>query len=85
MVNYGDYSRYFFVYTTNSVAMAYVQPILEELFSVFGTPQVYKTNNEAPFMSHRLAVCRAVGFKHRKEHRMAASEWRSGECHVEVW
>jgi hypothetical protein len=45
--NYCDYSRYVFVHTLKSVAM---EPILEELFSVFGTPQVYKTDNGAPFM-----------------------------------
>jgi hypothetical protein len=67
MVNYCDYSRYVFVHTLKSVAMDYVQPILEELFSMFGTPQVYKTDNGAPFMSHRFAeFAEQWGFKHRK-------------------
>ncbi len=66
-VNVCDYSRYIFVDEVKSVAMDYVQPVLERLFSMFGTPSIYKTDNGAPFMSHRFGEFAAEwGFRHRK-------------------
>ena len=67
MVNYCDYSRYVFVDSIKSVAMDHVQPVLERLFTMFGTPKVYKTDNGAPFMSLRFGqFADQWGFKHRK-------------------
>jgi len=66
-VNHCDYSRYIFVDSIKSVAMDNVQPVLEEIFSMFGTPKIYKTDNGAPFMSDRFGeFADQWGFKHRK-------------------
>ncbi len=66
-VNYCDYSRFVFVDEIKSVAMDHVQPVLEKLFSLFGTPNIYRTDNGAPFMSHRFSdFAETWGFKHRK-------------------
>jgi len=67
MVNYCDYSRYVLVHKIKSTAMEYVQPVLVELFTMFGTPKIYKTDNGPPFMSHMFdKFAEEWGFKHRK-------------------
>jgi len=51
-VNTCDYSRYVFLDRIKSVAMDHVQPVLVELFTMFGTLTIYKTDNGAPFYSN---------------------------------
>ena len=42
-------------------------PVLDELFSMFGTPLVYKTDNGSPFQSHAFAgFAKRLGFRHRR-------------------
>ena len=53
-VNYCEYSRWANVYTLKSVAFDSVQPRLERLFGILGTPLEYKMDNGAPFQSSRF-------------------------------
>lgn len=66
-VNYCDYSMYVILDAIKSVSMDHVQPVLEKIFSLFGTPKIYKSDNGAPFMSYRFdRFAELWGFKHRK-------------------
>ena len=44
-----------------------VEPVLDHLFSTFGAPETYKTDNGSPFQSHRfMDFAKKWGFKHRR-------------------
>ena len=44
-----------------------VEKVLDRLFSMFGAPEVYKTDNGSPFQPHRFkAYIERWGCKHRK-------------------
>jgi transposase InsO family protein len=44
-----------------------VEPVLDHLFSTFGAPEHYKTDNESPFQAYRFKACAEKwGFKHSK-------------------
>jgi hypothetical protein len=66
-VNHCDYSRWASVDKIRSVSSETVIPVLKELFSKFGTPLVYKTDNGPPFQSFNFAnFAKQWGFKHRR-------------------
>jgi hypothetical protein len=66
-VNYDKYSRWVSVHLIKTVKGDKVIPVLEELFTTFGVPAVYKTDNGSPFQSHEFAAFVAKwGFKHRR-------------------
>ncbi len=66
-VNYDEYSRFPTVNAIRSTSFETVQPVLDELFSLFGAPVVYKTDNGPPFNSYLFAdFAKKWGFKHRK-------------------
>lgn len=47
--------------------MENVKPVLEQLFSTFGTLLIYKTDNGSPFQSHHFAeLAKKCGFEHRR-------------------
>jgi transposase InsO family protein len=65
-VNFDAYSRNVFVNSIPSVAEHHVLPVLEDLFSVYGTPIEYKSDNGSPFQSYKFAnFASRMGFKHR--------------------
>ena len=67
LVNYDEYSRWVSVEKIKSVAYDDVEPVLIRLFETYGTPRVYKTDNGAPFQSHRFeAFAKRLGFVHRR-------------------
>ena len=44
-----------------------MKPVLDNLFSTFGAPETYKTDNWSPFQSHRfMDFAKKWGFKHRR-------------------
>jgi hypothetical protein len=53
-VNSCDYSNWINVERVPSVSFDTVEPILVKLFNTFGRPEVYKTDNGAPFQSHNF-------------------------------
>ena len=66
-VNYCEYSRWASVDNIKAVSIDQVQPRLEQLFGLLGTPLEYKTDNGFPFQSSRFAdFSRKLGFKHKK-------------------
>ena len=66
-VNYCEYSRWASVDNIKAVSIDQVQPRLEQLFGLLGTPLEYKTDNGSPFQSSRFSdFSRKLGFKHKK-------------------
>ena len=66
-VNHDDYSRWASVETTKSVSMDDAEKVLEQLFTTFGAPLVYKSDNGSPFQSVRFAAfAKKWGFTHQK-------------------
>lgn len=66
-VNHCDYSRWIDVKVIKSVSAEKVIPVVKELFTLLGTPLVYRTDNGAPFNSFVFnEFARQWGFKHRK-------------------
>ena len=66
-VNLCKYSKQVFVSDVASTSWFHVRPVLDELFSIFGAPLIYKSDNGAPFQSHSFAeYARELGFEHRK-------------------
>ena len=66
-VNHCDYSRWATVDEINSCSYECVKPVLEKLFTTFGTPEIYKTDNGSPFQSYNFAnFADAWGLHHRK-------------------
>ena len=64
-VNSCDYSKWVSVTRMSSVSYDHVEPILIKLFTTFGIPLFYKTDNGAPFQSHK-EFSEQYGFIHRK-------------------
>ena len=45
----------------------HVEPVLDRLFSTFGSPDTYKTDNGYPFQSYAFAdFAKKWGFKHQR-------------------
>ena len=66
MVNHCDYSRWASVDEIKTCSWEQVQPVLERLFTTFGAPLVYKTDNGPPFQSSMLKqFAEHWGFVHR--------------------
>lgn len=62
-----DYSRFPIVEFVTSTSSSAVIPVLDKLFSTFGTPDVVKTDNGPPFQGELFAkFASEIGFKHRK-------------------
>ena len=66
-VNHCDHSRWAQVDRITSVAEDQVEKPLNDLFAIFGPPDVYKTDNGSPFQSWRFKqFAEKWGFKHRR-------------------
>lgn len=62
-----DYSRYPVVEIVSSTSAKAVIPHLDKVFSMFGVPQVMKTDNGPPWNGHDMVkFAEYMGFKHRK-------------------
>ena len=67
MVLVDDYSRYPVVEIINSTSAKTVIPQLDKIFSMFGIPEVVKTDNGPPFNGYEFTkFAEYMGFKHRK-------------------
>ena len=67
MVIIDEYSRYPVVEILKSVSAAVVLPVLDKVLSIFGFPQIIKTDNGSPFNSTQFAkYAEHCGFKHRR-------------------
>jgi transposase InsO family protein len=65
-VNIDEYSRNVFVKNIKSVGEVHAIPVLEELFSTYGSPKEYKTDNGAPFNGYKFEnFARKYGFTHK--------------------
>ena len=75
-----DYSRYPFVKPVASGAASAEIPKLEQIFAMFGTPNVVKSDTGYPFNGQDFAKCADVlGFNHRK----VTSVWPRANGEVE--
>ena len=64
-VNIEEYSRNVFVHSIRATDKYHVIIILNELFSLFGSREVYKTDNGPPFQSHGFTdFAKQMGFQH---------------------
>ena len=62
-----DYSRYPVVKEVSTTSADVNIPIIEELFTMMGIPDVLRTDNGAPFQSHKFnEFAKRLGFKHRR-------------------
>ena len=62
-----DYSRYPVVKRVCSTSAEVNIPVLEEMFSTFGIPRVFKTDNGPPFQSHKFKeFAERMNFYHRR-------------------
>ena len=62
-----DYSRFPFVEPVSSTSASVVIPKLNQLFAMFGTPRVVKSDNGPPFNGDEFTkFARVLGFRHRK-------------------
>lgn len=62
-----DYSRYVIVKRVPSTSSEAVIPVIEDIFSMFGTPIVVRTDNGPPFFGQCFAnFAKRLGFRHRK-------------------
>ena len=62
-----DYSRFPVVEFINNVSADCVIPIFEKVFSTFGTPELVRTDNGAPFQSQAFKEFSLyMGFHHRR-------------------
>lgn len=62
-----EYSRWAAVDVIKSTAFEDFEPSLEKLFSIFGAPAEFKTDNGSPFQSYKFAAfAEKWGLKHRK-------------------
>ena len=53
-VIFDEYSRWASVERVKSVSEDDLEPVLDKLFSVFGAPVIFKSDNGSPFQSHRF-------------------------------
>ena len=66
-VTHDEYSRWFAVDRVKSTSMDDLEPALERLFSTFGAPVIFKSDNGSPYQSYRFsAFADKWGFRHRK-------------------
>jgi hypothetical protein len=66
-INIDDHSNWAWVDKIRATDEDNVEKVLDRLFSMFGAPEVYKTDNGSPFQSHRFkAYIERWGCKHRK-------------------
>ena len=66
-VNICDHSNKAFVNKIRTPSEECVEPVLDHLFSTFGAPEHYKTDNGSPFQSYLFKdFAEKWGFKHRK-------------------
>ena len=62
-----EYSRYPVVEIVKSTSSRVVIPVFDKIFSMFGIPEVVKTDNGTPFQSHEFKeFSKLLGFRHRK-------------------
>ena len=62
-----DYSRYPVVEIVSTTSAAAVIPRLDNIFSMFGIPEKFKSDDSPPFQSREFAeYARTQGFRHRK-------------------
>ena len=62
-----DYSRYPVVEIASTTSAAAVIPRLDKIFSMFGIPELCKSDNGPPFQSREFAeYARTQGFRDRK-------------------
>lgn len=62
-----DYSRYPIIERIKSTGDEHVLPVLDQVFSLFGIPEVIQSNNGPPFNGENCAgFAEHYGFKHRK-------------------
>ncbi|CAF1407206.1 unnamed protein product, partial [Didymodactylos carnosus] len=62
----GEYSRFIIIHEVNTTASHYVLPKLHESLSLFGIPQIVKTDNGPPFNGAEFGnFCNYYGIKHR--------------------
>ncbi len=62
-----EYSRFTVVEIVKSTSAKNVIPVLDKVFSMFGIPEVMKSDNGPPFQSHEMrAFMEKYGIKHRK-------------------
>lgn len=66
-VNYDAYTRFFDVTRVPSLCGYAVTTALDELFTLFGIPILYKSDNGPPFNSREFAMLsRRLGFEHQR-------------------
>ena len=62
-----DYSRYPVVEILSSLSCKFVIPVIDKIFSEFGVPRVFKTDNGSPFNSNEFKLFSSeLGCHHRK-------------------
>ena len=66
-VNIDEHSNWAAVDKLRTPSEDQVEPVLNRLFSTFGAPEVYKSDNGSPFQSHRFSeFAKKWGFRHRR-------------------
>ena len=64
---FDEYSRWASVERVKSVSEDDLEPVLDKLFSIFGAPVIFKSDNGSPYQSHRFKEFASKwGFSHRK-------------------
>ena len=77
--NLDEFSRNVFVSRIKSTGQFHVISVLENLFSIFGVPRVYKTDNP-PFQSHGFADFAArSGFEHKRTNSSLTSDYQMSD------
>ena len=67
MIVIDDYSRYPIAETLTTISAKAVIPKLDNIFAMFGTPEIVKTDNGPPFNGSEFAkFAEYIGFKHKK-------------------
>ena len=62
-----DYSRFPLVDIISATSTSIVSARLDRIFSIFGTPELIRTDNGPPFSSDEFAAfAKKAGFAHRK-------------------
>ena len=66
-VNYDEYSRWAAVHKIRATSFEAVKGSLDELFTLIGVPDGYKTDNGPPFQSYQFAeYATSMGFAHQR-------------------
>ena len=62
-----DYSRYPEVKILKSTTAETIIPKLDEIFSIHGIPETFKSDNGPPYNSHKMKIfAQTLGFKHKR-------------------